>query len=362
MTETHKHGGNPFEELERLNLPERDVIDFSVNLNPLGMPGIINKNWNTLINSVKDYPSVEGRGIIDFYTKKTGVEPSEFLAGNGSTELIYLIPRVLCLKKVLIITPSFHDYERASLLSGAAVVRYPLDAHEGFNIKSFADLEEQLICCDAVWLGRPNNPTASLIPKELIITLAEKFPDKYFVVDEAFIQFTDNWKSESLISSKRYPNVILIHSFTKFYAIAGLRMGGVIGNKDIISRFKERKEPWSVNGIAEGVASLLLECDGYESETVQYLKKERERMHSRLADIESIDIFPSVTNFFLCRWKGTSDLDDLIVHLLKNGIYIRDCRNFPGLEDNYFRIGIRTAPDNDLLISCLASFEEGVQV
>ncbi len=356
MTETHKHGGNPLEDLARFNLPEQKLIDFSVNLNPIGMPDVISENWSSLINYVKDYPSVEGSGIINFYTKKAGVDPAEFLAGNGSTELIYLIPRVLGFKKVLIITPSFHDYERASLLSGADVIRHPLDADNGFTLQSFDGLEAQLSGCDAMWLGRPNNPTASLFSKELLIELIEKYPEKYFVIDEAFIQFADNWKKESFISDTRYPNVILIHSFTKFYAIAGLRMGGVIAHSDVISRFRDRKEPWSVNGIAEGVASLLLNCDEYEAETMAYLKSERNRLYDELLDIGSIDVYPSVTNFFLCRWKKTSDLDDLIGHLLKNGIYIRDCRNFPGLGDGFFRIGIRMAEDNNLLVSSLKSF------
>ena len=359
MTKTHKHGGNPLEDLARFNLPEQKIIDFSVNLNPIGMPGVIQENWSGLINSVKDYPSIEGHGIIEFYTKKAGVDPSEFIAGNGSTELIYLIPRVLGFKKVLIITPSFHDYERASLLTGAEILRYPLSPENNFNLDNLSGLESQLAECDALWLGRPNNPTASLISKDLIIELAQKHPDKYFIIDEAFIQFSDNWKEESLISSARLSNVILIHSFTKFYAIAGLRMGGVIGHRDVISRLKSKKEPWSVNGIAEAVALLLLECDDYEAETMEYLKNERNRLYNGLAEIKNIDVFPSVTNFFLCRWKETSDLDDLIVHLLKNGIYIRDCRNFHGLEDNWFRVGIRTSNDNDVLLSSLASFRKG---
>lgn len=141
MKTGHKHGGNPLAELARLNLPERKIIDFSVNVNPLGMPDIIKRKWESLVNAVHDYPSVNGEGITGFYTYKTGVMADEFLAGNGSTELIYLIPRALKFKKVFIPVPSFYDYERASLLAGAQVLSYPLKPVENFSFPSIRELE-----------------------------------------------------------------------------------------------------------------------------------------------------------------------------------------------------------------------------
>jgi threonine-phosphate decarboxylase len=356
MATEHKHGGNPIADLARLNLPETKIKDFSVNLNPIGMPDVIAKNWSNLINGVQDYPSIDGGRITDFYTHKTGVEPEEFLAGNGSTELIYLIPRVLKLKKVLIPAPSFYDYERASILAGAEVKSCPLKPDDNFSLPDAKEIKTIINDVDAIWVGRPNNPTAGMFNKDIIIDLAEKYPSKYFIVDEAFIQFIDNWKDESLISCKRYHNLLIIHSFTKFYAIAGLRMGGVIGHRDTIGLLNKYKEPWTVNGIAEKVALLLKNCDDYERETLKYLKHERERIYNILKETDGIDVYPSSTNFFLCRWKKTKNLDDLIVYLLKNGIFIRDCRNFRGLEDNFFRFGICGVDENNNLLSLLSSF------
>lgn len=357
MAGTHKHGGNPVDDLLRFNLPERKIIDFSVNLNPLGMPGIITKNWGSLIRVAQNYPDIEGRGIADFYTYKTGIPASEFLAGNGSAELIYLIPRVLRFKKVLIPEPSFYDYKRASVLAGAKVAGLPIDPGSNFSFPSVRELKNIIGECDAVWIGRPNNPTAGMCPKDTILELAAQFPEKYFIIDEAFIQFVDNWKEESLISSERLPNILIIHSFTKFYAVAGLRMGGVIGHRDTINNLKECKEPWSINGIAEKVALLLMDCEDYENASKEYVSRERKRIFNILNEIDRVTTFPSCANFFLCRWEKTKNLDDLIEYLLMNGIYIRDCRNFPGLEDNYFRFGIRSAVDNNILMSLLSSFK-----
>lgn len=356
MTTTHKHGGNPLADLARLNLPETKIIDFSVNLNPLGMPDVILKNWDSLFNAVQDYPSINAEGITDFYAYKAGIKPDEFLAGNGSTELIYLIPRVLKFKKVVIPAPSFYDYERASILAGAEVITYPLKPENNFELPSAIELETLINNVDAIWVGRPNNPTAGMFKRDIIIELAEKYPDKYFIIDEAFIQFVDNWKGESLISCNRYPNLIIIHSFTKFYSIAGLRMGGVIGHRDTIGRLNEYKEPWTVNGIAEKVAPLLKDCEDYETAILKYLTSERERVFGILKEMDGIEVFPSCTNFFLCRWRKTENLDDLLKYLLGNGIFIRDCRNFRGLEHNYFRFGIRSVIENNSLLSLLSSF------
>jgi threonine-phosphate decarboxylase len=358
MTENHRHGGNPGEDLSRFKLPGREIIDFSVNLNPLGIPDLIRSNWNDLIKKVKDYPSVNGNGIVRFFNKKTGVPESEILAGNGSTELIYLIPRTLAFKNVLILAPSFHDYERASILAGASVKRLELKPEDGFIMPSIGSFEKKMADVDAVWLGRPNNPTATLLPKNIILDLAEQYPETYFIIDEAFIQFVDNWKEESLILNTGHSNILVIQSLTKFYAVAGLRAGGIIGREDVINNLRENKEPWSVNGIAEKVAYLLMDCDEYEKNTAVYIQRERERIYNKLEKIKDIDPFISCANFFLCRWNRTDNLDDLIVYLLKNGVYIRDCRNFAGLENNFFRFGMRSIEENNLLLSLLSSFPD----
>jgi len=209
---------------------------------------------------------------------------------------------------------------------------------------------------EALWLGRPNNPTGTLIPKEHLLKLAAMFPDKWFIIDEAFIQFVDQWEENSLLLNQRPVNLLVIHSLTKFYSLAGLRLGGVIGDADVIKRLKEKKEPWSINGIADFVAPLLLQCDDFDQETRAELIKERARINQALEELDGIRPFPGTANFILCEWKKTDNLDDLIQHLLINGVYVRDCRNFAGLENNFFRVGLRVSDENDHLISTLSSF------
>ncbi len=356
----YQHGGNPADELNRLNLQDKPVLDFSVNLNPFGIPPIINEKWVELLETIENYPSVEGDGIAHYYQEKFSISPGNILAGNGSTEIIYLLPRVLRFKQVLIITPSYHDYERASVMAGAKVKRFPLLSNSNFASIDVDELVRSLNNADALWFGRPNNPTGSLLPKDVILDLAARFPDKWFLIDEAFIQFVDKWEDESFIGKQMLPNIIVIHSLTKFYALAGLRMGGVIGSEELISRLRDAKEPWSVNGVADRVAHLLLECNDYEQESRLEVSRERARVYNALEELEGITPFPSNTDFILCRWASTGNLDDLIQYLLVNGVYVRDCRNFPGLKDNFFRIGLRMAGENDQLLSILSSFPDNM--
>jgi len=276
-----------------------------------------------------------GDGIASFYEDRFGIAPEHILAGNGSTELIYLLTRLLRPKRVLIILPSYHDYYRASELAGADVSLFLLSDKNGFSDIDPEALTEACKGVEMVWIGRPNNPTGTMLSRDVLTCLCDTFPDKWFILDEAFIQFTDNWEDETFMFGKKPDNVIVIHSLTKFYGLAGLRMGGVIAHKDIISRIRALKEPWTIKGIADKAALMLMECEDYEAETRAYVSVERERIIKRINELKGIRAFPSETNFILCRWTRTGGLDDLLSHLLKNGLYVRDCRNFPGLEANY---------------------------
>ena len=351
----YKHGGSPQLDMRRLGLPEKPVLDFSVNLNPLGPPPVIKERWPELFQTVEPYPSVLKDGVGCYYQQVCGISSNNFLAGNGSTELIYLAPRVLGFKRAAVLTPSFHDYERASRLAGSKVSGIPLSPENGFQPPPEGRLIEILETVDALWVAHPNNPTGNLISKELILSLAQRFPKKWFIVDEAFVQFLDDWREKSVLTEAPRPNILVLHSLTKFYAVAGLRLGGIIGHEDVISRLKQAKEPWTVNGIANQVAALLIDCTDYEIETRLMVKNESHRVFHALEQMDGILPFPPSANFLLCQWQKTDNLDDLLANLLENGMYVRDCRNFQGLEENFFRVGFRTPDENNRLFEVIAA-------
>jgi len=354
----YRHGGRPRLDLDRFSLPDGPILDFSVNLNLLGPPAVIRERWPDLLDAITGYPSVDGEGVRRYYQEKFDLQAENILPGNGSTELIYLIPRALGLQRAMVITPSYHDYERASILSGARVLRHPLSPENGFVLPDAERLIQEVQNVDAVWIGRPNNPTGTLIPRQAVLDLSERFPDTWFIIDEAFIQFLDDWEQESLLVGELRPNLLIIHSITKFYALAGIRLGGMVGHPDLISRLRQVKEPWTVNGVADGIAPLLLGCEAYETETRRIHEAERNRLFQQLARLEGIKPFKPCANFILCQWTRTRTLDHLLHHLLVNGIAVRDCRNFPGLDANFFRVGLLRREENDRLILGLSSFPD----
>ena len=360
MTEnkTHRHGGTPHYDFARLELPEMPILDFSVNLNPMGPPEIIPEIWPDVIEAIENYPTLEGEGIIRYFQMKYGIPRENLLAGNGSTEIIYLLPRALGLKHVLVVSPSYNDYFRASLMSGAQVDRYQLTPQTLFSSLNVDEVANLLRNADALWLGNPNNPTGSLFDKETIMMLVDRCPEQWFIIDEAFMPFVEDNQNYSFMESHSKSNVVVIQSLTKFYALAGIRLGGVIAHSDVITRLKRFKEPWTVNGPAEKLALYLLDTEDYAEKTRHLVKKERNGLIHCLKSIPGIEPYPSGSNFILCQWKRSENLDDLMRHLLSHGIYIRDCRNFPGLEDNYFRLAVRTPADNTKLISVMTSLPD----
>ena len=347
----HVHGGNPGQDILRLGLEQRKVLDFSVNINPLGPPEIIRKNWQQLYPLVTEYPSLNGEGVIHFYNQKYGIPGDMILPGNGSIDLIYLVHRVKKLNRVAVIDPGFFDYKRAARVNGAEIISLGMILEDGGFSFPLDLLRNKAAEFDAVAFGNPNNPTANMLPKSIILELAHSFPSTLFLVDEAFMQYSSNLQDNSLMLERQLPeNLLVFNSLTKFYSLAGLRIGAVIGNPAAINMLRQGKEPWSVNGVADRCAELLLEEEEYDKASLSLNAEEKERLLKEYSQIHGVEIFPSSTNFFLGQWQKTDNLDHLLEKLLKAGIYLRDCRNFAGLENNFFRFAIRTPENNNLLL------------
>ena len=344
----HQHGGA---HLNHVTQDGKAVLDFSINISPISPPigTLLLDNF-----SLQSYPSIDGRGIKDFYKGKLGLDGTMVLPLNGAIEGIYLLPRALGLRRMLLLSPSFYEYERAGRSVGAEITFLPLVAENGFQLPSIEQLAEALEHADAFVVANPNNPTGTEVPPEIIMALASRFPEKWFILDEAFIQFTPAFPDNSLMPKvMALKNVIVVHSLTKFYALPGLRLGAIIAHPTLIQRLLHYKEPWTVNAIAESVAPLLLEFGAYEDEVRTMVFSERERITALFSQIEGIKLVGGAANFFLAQWNGGSPLYVLLSWLAERQLHVRDCRNFTGLEENYFRFAIRRPVENDRLLSAL---------
>lgn len=353
---SHLHGGNIDQALKQYGIaPTQPVIDFSVNVNPLGPPEIIRRQWPDWVNRIAAYPSQNGKNLKNFYCRRFDLPEDSVLPGNGSIELIYLVPRAFKIKTALIFTPSFHDYQRACETAGACVTKMPLIKNMAADYLFDDSILSIMKRMDAVLLGNPNNPTGSLLKHKTLLNLARQFPQTLFLIDEAFSQFLENPQNFSLMhlpgASQKLPrNIIVSHSLTKFYALPGLRMGAAISHPDTIDRLAGFKEPWTVNALAEKAATALMDCKDYEVRTRQLIHEQRHFLTRAFSRMPGIDLFTAPANFMLARLNDSLDLDAVMRGLLEKGIFIRDCRNFEGLVGNYVRMAVRGKHDNLQLI------------
>ena len=279
-----------------------------------------------------------------------GVLPSEILAGNGTSELLYLLPRAIKPKRAVIPVPSYVDYEYSARAADIVVVYVHMDEKSGFQFP-LDRLESTLRPGDVVLLGRPNNPIGAVSEAEEIRTLARKNSEVFFVVDQAFYDFVGD--TDSLVQN-RPKNVVVLFSLTKIFAIPGIRVGWLVGDEKFVERLRRLQAPWSVNVFAQAIAERALEDKALIELTRKSIGKVRGKMAREIRGIEGLYVYPSEANFLLVRiQKRGLDAVKLRELLLNYKIIIRCCDNFVGLDKTFFRISVRSEEENQRLINAL---------
>ncbi|AMD95390.1 threonine-phosphate decarboxylase CobD [Leptotrichia sp. oral taxon 847] len=356
------HGGNIYKIFREKKI--KNILDYSSNINPFGISENLKKTILENFESIEKYPDPDYFKLKKRISEKIKVDLGNIILGNGATEIIFLIIKVLNLKKVLIVSPTFGEYERAvkSLQNSVKINYFKLDEEENFkfNQKKFENEMEKNY--DLVIICNPNNPTGKFLKKDEMEKILEKCNQKgaKLLVDEAFIEFIQNWKKETIIQTKiNKKNLFVIRAFTKFFAIPGLRLGYGIGfDKEIICKMNEKKEPWSVNSLAEIAGICALDDLDYIKKTEDWIKEEKIYMFKKLSEIKEIEVFKTEVNFILVKIKKEifekgMDSKKLQEEMLKHGILIRDASNFIFLGKKYFRLAIKDRKNNDFVLKIL---------
>jgi threonine-phosphate decarboxylase len=354
MTETFNHGGTVFAQARALGIAPEELLDFSASINPLGPAPGVREAVCSAFEKVLHYPDRESfelrRALADVH--RVGID--NLVVANGSTELIYLLPRLLPGAKGLIIAPAFSEYAQALNRAGWQTDHLLLSSGDGFAL-SLEKLAKRLAeGFDLLFLCNPANPTGTLLPATMIeeILRLSRRAGTFLVLDEAFMDFCEDASAKGLIAESG--GGIVLRSMTKFYAIPGLRLGYAVGHPDIIGRCVENLEPWSVNTPAQvaGVASLA--SDGYRERTIGYVSVEREALARGLAGLPGLTPFPSAANYLLVEMRNALTAAELRNRLLEKRILIRDCANFQGLDGRFFRVAVRSGEENRRLLVALA--------
>ena len=230
-----------------------------------------------------------------------GVKPQNLLLDNGSVSLIYLIPRALGLKKALIPVPAFSEYEKAARLAGEEVkfIRPKTDFSPDINL-----LLKQLKGRDSLYLANPNNPTSlSVDKKDLLMVLKEaKNRGVTLILDEVFMEFSDSPREATLIGEAvQSQGLIILRSMTKFFALAGLRLGAAIAHPKLIARLKQYQPPWPVNSLAVSAAREFLKDKKYIRDSYKLIQEEKSFLYSQLSAFRALQVWRPSANFILCQ-------------------------------------------------------------
>lgn len=349
------HGGDVYSEGI---LKGKNLIDFSSNINPLGVPLVFSHHIEEGIKACTRYPDIQYRQLKENLCTylDDGFTEANILLGNGAAEVIDLV--ISCFAKILIIAPSFSEYVFSAEKWKCQIEYSCLDQDMEMD---FTDIASKLAACDAVIIGNPNNPNGALADKikwKEILDFAE-IHHKTVILDEAFIEFTGNMENSFEDKIKAYDCIFIIRALTKFYGLPGIRFGyGISRDIDLLSKCKEKQNPWNINCFAELAVKYVLQDTEYIKESLAWMQEEGNYLPKALEKICFIEkIFPSRANFILCKLKGITSRE-LCDFCLVRGIIIRDASNFIGLDDRYVRFAIKSRADNDCLLALLHRQEE----
>jgi cobyric acid synthase CobQ/L-threonine-O-3-phosphate decarboxylase len=348
---TFPHGGNLHKIAEAAGRPQAEILDFSANINPIGPPEALRSVLCRTIDSLSHYPDPEGTELSKKLASRFQVSPERIILGNGSTEILYALPRVLNRPRAVLPVPSYIDYATASRKARLTVEEYLLRAADGFAI-DWQALAGLLLGDEIVFIGQPNNPTGNLAEPDRLLELVRSHPQSYFVIDESFADFVDGYQSPD--SGETLANLITVRSLTKFYAIPGLRLGFAIVPTELSSQVRDRILPWSVNTLAQAAGIACLDDEEYGHRTREYVTARRLQLEKRLTENSHLKVYPGVANYLLVQLlhkKKTAH--QLAEQLLKDGIAIRVCDNFQGMDEYFFRIAVRQGDENEQLCRAL---------
>lgn len=343
-----EHGGDWFGFYEEY---EKEALDFSANTSPLGMPQGVRDAIISGLAVADRYPDPLCRNLRRALSERIKVGPEKILCGNGAADLIYRLVQAWKPKKALLTAPSFSEYKKALEQAECDVEFFALKSENDFQVEETI-LEAITPELDLLMLCQPNNPTGqTILPSLLQRILARcKQTGTLLVMDECFVDFLeDESESFSLLSHIKEGPLVVLRAFTKFYGMAGIRLGYLVTeNEKLLRKMEKTGQPWSVSTLAQTAGIAALKETEYENELRSLISRERPLLKKGLEEA-GCRVLPGAANYLLFYLEDAS----LEEKLRAQGIMIRNCSNFDDLESGWWRVAVRTGEENRRLISAL---------
>lgn len=333
----------------------KGVLDFSANINPLGTPEKVRAAAAGALERMDCYPDSRCRKLTQELSAYLDVGQEKILFGNGAADLLYTLVFAEKPKRAVVAVPTFSEYEQALRAVDCEIASYSLYKEGQFRLQEDC-LDLLTEDTDIVFLCSPNNPTGQSIRRELLEQILMRCVQYgiRMVVDECFCEFLEQPERATMqpfVCAPGFPQLVIVRAFTKLYAMPGLRLGYVLCSDTVLlERMQQVRQPWGVSQAAQeaGIAALHVEQEqDWSARTRDYVTAERKKLEKGLKQL-GVVYFPSEANYLLL-WSEK----DLFHLLLAEGILVRDCRNYEGLEKGYYRIAVRTKEENMRLLAAL---------
>lgn len=354
----HFHGSD-LEKIESIyGIKKEDIISFSANVNPLGISYKLRSTLCEKLDIITTYPDREYTKLRQAIAAYTGAQFDNIIVGNGSTELISLFIQTNHPKKALILGPTYSEYEREISLGGGATHYYPLREENDFRM-DVADFCRQLNdSYDLIVLCNPNNPTSTALTRAQLRHILDVCMQHgiFVMLDETYVEFApEHLHVDAIRLTNYYNNLIVLRGISKFFAAPGLRLGyAVTGNQDLLKYINTKKNPWTINSLAEVAGQIMFTDKEYIAQTKELISSERDRIYQELLTWDSVKVYEPTGNFILVKILHTDiTAETVFEHCIQKGLMIRNCSTFPFLDSQYFRFCFMSPEDNNRLLEAL---------
>lgn len=348
------HGANAAALYKSLNIEmPATVYDLSENVNSEGLPKAVMTQWPALLNHVTSYPHEQAEPFRSEVASKHGLPADAVVVTNGAAEGLMALAQYFNGQQIALFEPSFSEYRRTLTQQNCTIHSIVAEQIENYSYNK-ETLHETLEKVDAVYICNPNNPTGVLLEKSWIESLLQHYHSTTFVVDEAFIDWTDEQQSVVSLITK-YPNLFVARSMTKMYAMAGVRLGYIIGQQ--AQKIAAYLPHWNVSGIAIALGQICINEEEFTENARRKSTKLRTEMTEDLQNI-GCTVSKSAANFILVQMPARIEPMHFFKALLQKGIVLRHTKNYIGLEGKWFRIAVK---DKEIWQRCKDEIENYVK-
>ncbi|MEO6203593.1 MAG: threonine-phosphate decarboxylase CobD [Nitrospirales bacterium] len=367
VTQPVVHGGQVHQVAKALGRSVDSFIDFSASINPLGPPASVLRAMQQALPACGHYPDPSAEELRMRLAKEHGISSDSIALGNGSSELIRILPQALSLRQGYVAGPTFMEYEASLYIAGARCTHVLATSGKKYAppMEELSLLVDAIRSCSqkaarrggeshtAVFVCNPNSPTGRVVTARSLRTLYRKIEEAglWMVVDEAFIDFCPSHSLIKEISNAR--RLLILRSFTKFYGMPGIRLGYLVGAPETVATIRRLLPPWSVSHFAQEAGIAAVGDARYRQRIVRFMHKERPRFMRQLRAVPGLRVIPTSANFVMVELPSTCVTAGLVARLARQGILVRDCQTFSGMTQPALRLAIRYPRDNNRMIHAL---------